>query len=133
MRGGRLIGARKRCLRCHQRGVANANKLCEACKAAGWRWCSVGKHCAPVEAMLSVKHGCRACNQAQLVARRYGTALQPPPGYVSVAEAARRMHYSHTMVRLFATTGRLRSWRRSPTGQLWIDPASLEGYTSYES
>ena len=29
-RGGRRIAQRKRCLRCHERGVANANKLCEA-------------------------------------------------------------------------------------------------------
>lgn len=119
-RGGRRIAQRKRCLRCHERGVANANKLCEDCKAAGWRWCSVGHHIVGVAAMLSVKHGCRACDSARQITQRYGAALTPPDGALTVAAAAQRLHYSANSIRRQARTGQLQSWRRSPTGQIWI-------------
>ncbi len=129
-RGGRIVGQRKRCLRCHQRGVMNANKLCEACKAAGWRWCSHGHHVVTARALKSVRHGCHACVNAkrtEIYRMRKRLKREPvPDGYVLINEAARLIFLSPTCIRVRIYRGHVKAWRRGPRSPWYIDPRSID-------
>jgi hypothetical protein len=101
-----------RCLR--ESGRVSSARLCVACRALGWRWCSAGQHV--VRRVVSGR--CPACGRARM------RKAPPPAGYLPVKEAARRLGYSATHLTRLAQWGRVRAFQRTKRGPWYVEVPS---------
>jgi hypothetical protein len=115
----------RRCERCHRHGGrVRSARLCVDCRAAGWRWCAVGRHLVRVqeyiEASRRVCYDCRREeNRRQKLAAR-GVAIDPPPGYVPMVEVCHTLGYSQAHVAYLLRRGVLTGWQRTRGGKWYV-------------
>jgi hypothetical protein len=94
----------RRCAYCERAlEVRGHNKLCEPCKAAGWRWCGVGPH------VYRVEDG-QYRNESYCIPHKNHRA---PAGWLRPVELAQKLHWSVKTIRDWLRSGR------------WLDPADI--------
>jgi hypothetical protein len=82
------------CQRCIIRNTRGCSKLCVACRASGWRWCSAGQHV--VNGAMNNKHRCQSCHADYHYRRWLRLRPRPPAGYVRLSDAARALGFSRS-------------------------------------
>lgn len=64
----------------------------------------------------------------QLYHAKMGQPAAPPPGYISLKEAARRLHYSHVGIWKCAKRGDFGPvWTRGPRSAIYVREEALHG------
>lgn len=114
------------CDHCHRwdKTIISSSHLCTDCKALGYRWCSSGKHVVREADYQASRYACMACRRdetrRQHAAKR-GVAADPPPGFIPLAEVARRVGYSRSQVTERIHQGWMagHTWRRGGAGSFW--------------
>jgi len=109
----------KCCAFCHRHGRQGNNHLCEACKAAGKRWCADKKHVVNVSDYSVTAKRCYACH-AERHKRDRGTI--PPAGYTSARALARQLGYHHAYLLRCIKDGWMRgkTWQRCAGGTWYV-------------
>ena len=130
----RVSRLQRYCQRCQiSSNLRTCAKLCASCVAAGWRWCSGGKHVALVAPGTEWRKRCQAC-MSEAARRgwheRRNHQPDPPVGYVTVAVVAARMCYAKVTIRRWLEHGWMRgaSWRRPGYRTHWF----VEDRLTYE-
>jgi hypothetical protein len=100
-----------RCLR--ESGRRKNGKLCQACHAAGWRWCGLGRHVVSTAVHVDWRAACRPCYNAS---RRHGG--------VRWAHKAGEIGYSPGSVRRLARKGKIPAFQRTPRGPWYVEVPS---------
>lgn len=122
--------AMKRCEHCHRHGGRiGSNRLCEDCKARGWRWCVIGRHVVPAADYARRRKSCHCCWRIDTQRRWHtvrGRAASPPPGYVRLVDAAPTLGYSAVHLRGLLAAGRIDGWQRAPGGAWYIRMEATE-------
>jgi hypothetical protein len=114
------------CVRCIINAVVPRNRLCNACRAAGWRWCRYGKHVvggADVAADGRSCHACAATYSSRLKLKQRGAIV--PEGYMKVGDYARKYHVDRTTVWHWARLNKIPNYR-SPGGRHWVADVYVE-------
>lgn len=121
------IRSPRRCGACEKAvGIIGFNRLCETCRASGLRWCGEGKHAVP---LADYRANNRACSEhlrikaARDKLRRRGVEVDPPYGFVPVAQVAAQIGYSVGMVRRAIREGWLPAsdvWQRCVEGMYFV-------------
>jgi len=86
--------AQRFCVRCIVNSTRACSKLCVACRALGWRWCSAGQHVTNLK--MNNTHRCQVCHAEYHRKRLRLLQPQPPAGYVRLSDAARKLGFSRS-------------------------------------
>jgi len=107
------------CAFCHTHGRVGNNHLCEACKAAGKRWCADQKHVVDSKDYSPKAKRCYACH-ALRHKRDRGTI--PPEGYERARTVARELGYTNEYVVRCIKAGWMRgdTWQRCQGGTWYV-------------
>lgn len=111
------------CAVCKQTsGRVRANRICEACKRAGHRWCQLGQHVVSIAEYNGVDscfvHRRDYVNRRNAIARQ----AQPPAGYVLISLIAERIGFAPSTIRRWIRNGWMRGsvWQYAPLSPYWI-------------
>jgi len=122
------------CQRCQiSSDLRTCAKLCRSCAAAGWRWCSDGRHAVHVAPGAIWNKRCQSCKSKYERRRwheRRDKQPEPPTGYVPIAVVAARMYYANHTIRRWLEKGWMSgaSWRRPGQRTHWF----VEDRSNYE-
>lgn len=114
--------SRRACGHCGQRrNIRGANCLCTACRTAGWRWCSLGRHSVPIAALARKGTACLTCWRRYDAMWHRGGTPDPPPGFISLRELAAHLHYSqHALADRIRDGWAVEVWRRTPRSGYYV-------------
>jgi len=106
------------CARCHAtEGRKNSSRLCRAClarlEASGQLWCC---GCQRAVSSLTCLKVCKGCASAYWRRANVKRRPQPPEGWLSVPELARRLHFSPSAIVRWLNQGWMRGerWQVQP-------------------
>lgn len=119
----RYARVQRSCARCVVNTTRGTSKVCDACKAAGYRWCGSHRNVVPVIKMA--RYNSRLCQACCLASQRRTSAKrrpQPPAGYVRLTTVAQRLHWSSRWLAFRAARGDFGNtvWQAHPRGAWYI-------------
>ena len=105
-------------------------KLCNDCRANGWRWCTIGKHVIRHDVYLRKRYACHACYLADDLRRRHiaaGRQPTPPAGYIPLAVAADRVGFCRTWLAACLKDGSwpVTGWQRCERGRWYVEDRAV--------